>query len=190
MCYGDVLLIPLLHLALIAIFGVFLPFRKGLEFLDPVMISAYACLGALFAAPAAARSFARRRPQSMRETAWLAAKAVGYGEGLALIMLCAGVATVSVSRGRLLLPELDVLTEAALLGLSGSLALALLAGWMTLRFSASAARRGMRALFFAILLLFVFRAQRLPEVLLRGVELSVAFSALMVILLRRQVCPQ
>jgi hypothetical protein len=61
---------------------------------------------------------------------------------------------------------------------------------MTLRFSASAARRAMRALFLAILLLFVFRAQRLPEVLLRGVELSVAFSALMVILLRRQVCPQ
>src|SRR5438270_5832038 len=100
MCYGDVLLVVLLHVALIVIFGVFLPFRKGLDFLDPVMISAYACLGALFAAPAAARLFAGRRPQSMREPAWLAAKAVGYGEGLALIMLCAGVATLRVSRGR------------------------------------------------------------------------------------------
>jgi len=189
MCYGDVLLVAALHLALIAIFGIFLPFRKGLEFLDPVMTSAYARLGALFAAPAAARSFARRRPQSMREAAWLAAKAVGYGEGLALVILGAGVATVSVSRGRLLLPELDVLTEAALLGLAGSLALTLLAAWMTLRFSAGAARMGLRALFLVLLLLFVFHAPRLHAFLLRGVELSVALSALMVILVRRQVCP-
>lgn len=187
---GAVLRAPLLHLALIAIFGVFLPFRKGLEFLDPIMISAYACLGALFAAPAAARSFGRGRPQSMREAAWQAVKAVSYGEGMALIMIAAGVITVSVSRRRLLLPELDVLAEAVFLGLAGSTALALFAGWMTLRFSAGAARLGMRALFLGLLLLFVFRAQRLPDILLRGVELSVALSALMIILLRREVCPQ
>jgi hypothetical protein len=154
------------------------------------MMSAYACLGVLFAAPAAARSFAKGRPQSMREAGWRAAKAVGYGEGLALIIIVAGVVTVSISRGRLLLPELDVLAEAALLGLVGSSALALSAGWMTLRFSVGAARMGMRALFLGLLLLFVFRAQRLPEVLLRGVELSIALSALMLILLRREVCPR
>jgi hypothetical protein len=49
---------------------------------------------------------------------------------------------------------------------------------------------GMRALFLGLLLLFVFRAQRLPEILLRGVELSIALSALMLILLRREVCPR
>ena len=190
MFYGAVLRVLLLHLVLIAIFGVFLPFRKGLEFLDPIMISAYACLGVLFAAPAAALSFAKGRPQSMREAGWRAAKAVGYGEGLALIMIVTGVATVSFSRGRLLLPELDVLAEAALLGLAGSIALVLFAGWMTLRFSAGAARMGMRALFLGLLLLFLFRAQRLPEILLRGVELSIAVSAVMLILLRREVCPR
>ena len=89
-----------------------------------------------------------------------------------------------------MLPELDVLAEAALLGLFGSIALALLAGWMTLRFSAGAARYGMRAIFLGLLLLFLFQAQRLPEVPLRGVELSLALSALMVILLRREVHPR
>jgi hypothetical protein len=180
----------LLHLALITIFGVLLPLRKGLGFLDPVMISAYACLGVLFAAPAAAMAFSKSRPQTMRATFGRIAKAVGYGEGLALVILVAGVATVSVDRRRLLLPELDVLAEAALLGLAGSIALALLAGWMTLRFSASAARLGMRVIFLGLLLLFAFQAQRLPEAPLRGVELSVALSALMVILLRRQVHPR
>ena len=180
----------LLHLALIAIFGVLLPLRKGISFLDPVMISAYACLGVLFAAPAAAVAFSKGRPQTMREAFSRTAKAVGYGEGLAAIMLAAGVATVSLSRRRLLVPELDVLGEAGLLGLSGSIALALLAGWMTLRFSAGAARYGMRAIFLGLLLLFLFQAQRLPDVPLRGVELSVALSALMVILLWRQVHPR
>ena len=154
------------------------------------MISAYACLGVLFAAPAAALAFSKGRPQTMREAFWRTARAVGYGEGLTVVILVAGVVTVSVSGRRLVLPELDVLGEALLLGLFGSIALALLAGWMTLRFSASAARYGMRAIFLGLLLLFLFQAQRLPDIPLRGVELSVALSALMVILLRREVYPR
>jgi len=182
--------VVLLHLALIVIFGVLLPLRKGLAFLDPIMITAYACIGVLFAPPAAARAFAGGRPQSMKEAWWRTAKAVGYGEGLALAMLIAGVATVSVDRRRLMLPDLDVLGEAIALGLAGSIALALLAGWLTLRFSAGAARFGMRAIFLLLLLWFYLQAQWLPEVPLRGVELSFAISALMIILLRRQVHPR
>jgi len=182
--------VVILHLVLIVIFGVLLPLRKGISFLDPVMISAYACLGVLFAAPAAALAFSKSRPQTMREAFWRTAKAVGYGEGLAVIMLVAGVGTVSISRRRLLVPELDVLAESGLLGLAGSIAMALFAGWMTLRFSAGAARYGMRAIFLGLLLLFLLQAQRLPDVPLRGVELSVALSALMVILLRREVHPR
>jgi hypothetical protein len=180
----------ILYLSLIAIFGVFLPLRKGLGFLEPVMITAYACLGVLFAAPAAAKSFSKGRPQSMREAGVRVAKAVGYGEGLALLMLVAGVVTVGVDHRRAMFPELDVLGEGALLGLTASIALALFAGWITLRFSAAAARMGMRAIFIGLLVLFVFRGERLPEIWLRGVELSVALSALMVILLRREVHPK
>ncbi|MDP8990238.1 MAG: hypothetical protein M3N41_09210 [Acidobacteriota bacterium] len=154
------------------------------------MISAYACLGVLFAAPAAAVAFSKGRPQTMREALWRTGKAVGYGEGLAAMILAAGVVTVSISRKRLLVPELDVLAEAALLGLFSAMALALLAGWMTLRFSAGAARYGLRAIFLGLLLLFLFQGQRLPDVPLRGVELSVALAALMVILLRREVHPR
>ena len=102
------LLTVILHLILVVVFGVLLPLRKGLGFLEPIMITAYACLGVLFAAPAAAKAFAKSRPQSMREAGARAAKAVGYGEGLALVMLIAGGATVSVAQRRVLVPELDV----------------------------------------------------------------------------------
>lgn len=180
----------ILHLVLIAIFGVFLPLRKGLGFLEPIMITAYACLGVLFAAPAAAKAFSMGRPQTMREAGVRAAKAVGYGEGMALAMLIAGVVTVSVAQGRLLFPELDVLGLGAALGLAASTALALFSGWMTLRFSAAWARVGMRLVFMGLLILFVLQGSRLPEIPLRGVELSVALSALMVILLRREVHPK
>jgi hypothetical protein len=180
----------ILHLILVAIFGVFIPLRKGLGFLEPIMITAYACLGVLFAAPAAASAFSKGRPQTMREAGVRAAKAVGYGEGLALVMLVVGVITVSVAHGRTLFPELDVLGLGAALGLSASIALALFSGWMTLRFSGPAARMGLRVIFVGLLVLFVFRGERLPEIPVRGVELSVALSALMVILLRREVHPK
>src|ERR1017187_4424743 len=48
----------LTHVALIAVFGVWLPWMKGIEFLDPVVLAAYACLGILFAGPVAAQAFA------------------------------------------------------------------------------------------------------------------------------------
>jgi hypothetical protein len=180
----------ILHLVLIAIFGVFLPLRKGLGFLEPIMITAYTCIGVLFAAPAAASAFSKSRPQTMVEAGVRAAKAVAYGEGLALVMLIAGVVSLSFANGRALYPELDVLGLGAALGLAASIALALFSGWMTLRFSAAAARMGMRAIFVGLLVLFVFQGERLPEIPLRGVELSVAVSALMIILLRRQVHPK
>ena len=186
----PVLRVVILHLVLIAIFGVFLPYRKGLTFLEPVMISAYACLGVLFAAPAAAKLFSNGRPQSMGEAWKRVAKALGYGEGLALVMLISGIATVSIAHGRLLPPELDVLGESLVLGVAASAALTLAAGWMTLRFSARAARMGLRVIFVGLLVLLVFQGERLPEIPVRGVELSVALAALMVILLRREVHPK
>jgi len=154
------------------------------------MITAYASLGVLFAAPAAANAFSKGRPQTMREVGVRVAKAVGYGEGLALVMLIAGVVSLSIARGRALYPELDVLGEGAALSLTASIALALFSGWITLRFSAPAARMGLRVIFIGLLVLFVFQGERLPEIPLRGVELSVALSALMVILLRREVHPK
>src|SRR6266404_9994083 len=70
----------LIHIGLIGVFGVFLPWRRGIEFLDPVMLSAYACLGVLFAAPTAAQAFADSRPTSINAAIARILAAVLYGE--------------------------------------------------------------------------------------------------------------
>jgi hypothetical protein len=181
----------ILYVALIAVFGVLLPWTKGLDFLDPVMTSAYACLGVLFAGPASAEAFAEKPPDSMPAALRRVAKAVMYGEGLALAMLIAGVATVSATRGRRLrLPDPDVLVQAGLLGLMASTALALLAGWITLRFSHGAARRALRFVFLAMLVAFYFWSRWLPDAALRGAAVAAVLAGAMVLVLRRQWGPQ
>src|SRR6185437_705197 len=82
----------LIHAALIAVFGVALPWSKGIGFIDPVITSAYACLGILFAAPAAAQAF-EQRPRSAKEAFARIGLAVLYGEAMAIAMLGAGRAS-------------------------------------------------------------------------------------------------
>ena len=94
--------IILLHTALVAVFGILLPYRRGIGFLDPVMVSAYACMGLIFSAPAAVDAFAKSRPQSMKEAFRRIGLATGYGEGLAFLLLVLGTVTINFSRrGRL-----------------------------------------------------------------------------------------
>jgi hypothetical protein len=180
-----------LHLVLIAIFGIVLPQRKGIGFLDPVIISAYACMGIIFAAPAAAARFAKSRPQSLNEVFGRAWQAAAYGEGMALLLLATGVATVNFNRnGRVWLPELDTLGASAALGLTGTIAMALLTGWLTLRFSPVTAQLGTRLLFVLLLLAFFFQSQRLPEIALAGSIVCLAVSAGLAYLLYREVNPR
>jgi hypothetical protein len=181
----------LIHLVLVAIFGVLIPWWRGVDFFDPAITAAYACMGVLFAAPAAAQAFSVSRPQSMKEAYWRAGKATLYGEGLALVFLIAGTTTVSLTRGfRLRLPELDVLGETLLLGLAASLAFTSLAGWVTLRFSATAARHAVRMIFLSLLIVFFYYARRLPDVAPAGTAICAAIAAAMALPIRREVCPQ
>jgi hypothetical protein len=156
----------LLHLALVAVFGVFLPWKKGIEFFDPVILSAYACLGVLFAAPIAAQAFADVRPESMSAAIARIAAAVLYGECVVIAFLGAGIATVYFTHRHSVFfaPDLVGLGFAALLGLTGSFAFAALAAWISLRFSAAAARGALRMMFLLLLFLFFFRSQWLPDV--------------------------
>ena len=154
----------LIHLAIVAVFGVYLPWRKGLEFLDPVLLAAYACLGVLFAAPAAIQAFAGERPSTMKDAMTRVVMAVLYGEGMAVVILLAGFLTVYLTRPAMFAPDLGTLAAASILAIVASLALAALSAWLTLRFSASAARRALRVIFLLLLVVFYFRARWLPDV--------------------------
>src|SRR6266478_392652 len=73
------------YLLLLGIFGVILPWERGRGFLDSIILGAYACLGVVFAAPAAALGF-DQYPTARRALARVAI-AVFYGELAAGAML-------------------------------------------------------------------------------------------------------
>ena len=158
--------ILLLHLALIGVFGVYVPWMKGISFLDPVILAPYACLGIFFAAPAAAQAFDEGRPTSMKEVMARILVAVLYGEAMAAVILVAGFATVYMRHARMgaFSPELVSFAAAGLLGVTASFALAAAAVWITLRLSANSARGALRVIFLLLLVLFYFRSNWLPNV--------------------------
>src|SRR5271166_1050757 len=86
-----------LILAVLATFGILVPWYKGLDFLDPVMIVAYSCLALLFVAPASAEAFAPPHAiPTPGESVKRIAIILAYGWGVTILILATGIATVNV----------------------------------------------------------------------------------------------
>jgi hypothetical protein len=165
----------LFHVAVVGVFGVVVPSMRGIQFLDPVLLAPYACLGILFAAPAAAQAFVGERPGSFRQAVARIAMAVVYGELMMIAILLAGLMTVYFTRPHVLFaPNIDVLAEAGAFGLAASFALGAIAAWITLRFSETVARGALRIVFLGLLLLFAFESPRLPDLAGDAAIVSVA----------------
>ena len=156
-----------IHLLVWIAFGVLVPLRKGLDFFDPVILGAYASLGAVFAAPVAA--YAQEVPSLGRAQARILACAL-YGELMALSMTGGGIASVYLSHrnGAFFPPELISLGEAVGFGAALALCLTTLSVWIALRFSAGAAKAALRLIFLGLLVLFLFRGRRLFDYLTWG----------------------
>ncbi len=105
------------YLLLVLAFGVVVPRLKGLEFFDPVLMSAYACIGMLFSGPATAQAF-ETKPSSFGEALRWIFQAVLFGEVIAAAMLVGGVLTVYLTHLRSLffLPDLIQLATSAVVG--------------------------------------------------------------------------
>lgn len=178
----------LVHITVVVVFGVFLPWWLGFQFLDPVTIAAYSCLGVLFAAPAAAQGFAGDRPRSLSEALARIAMAVLYGEVMAIVILLTGFMTIFTTHARwLLAPDFVSLAEAAALGISGSLALAAIAAVVGLLLPKGAARMVLRIIFLGLLVLFFFRSRWLPDVELTGTAFCLAVAVAAIAALRRLI---
>lgn len=162
----------LIHAALIAVFGIGLPLWKGADFLDSVILSAYASLGILFAAPAASEAFAQNGPQSFSEAIAKVVTSVIYAESMTVTILGLGLITVYSTARFALAPDLETLGLSALFGLTASLAMAAIAGWITLQFSASIARGVLRVIFLGLLALFFYKSRWLPDVAGTGAVLA------------------
>ncbi len=172
------------YVLVIGIFGVFLPWQKGRDFLDSVILGAYACLGVVFAAPAAAPEF--EKVPTVQTALARVVISVLYGELLAAAMLMLGITTVYVSRGGRIVvgPDLRSLAECAVLGLMLSWAVSTAAVWISLRTSPQTAKTVIRLVFLVLLAAFYFRSGWLPAVALRGAGFALLTSILLSVGLR------
>lgn len=154
------------QVVLFAVFGVWLPLQKGISFLDPVVMGAYACLGVVFAAP-------------MVATGISVFKAVRTGLLMSWGMLVCGVAAIYLTRPVVVGPNLVSLAECGLLGLMLSIAACLIVAF-------AASKLVARLLLVSLLALFYFWSGWLPDVALVGAALSAGVAAVFAILLRRK----
>lgn len=159
---------------------------KGLDFLDTPVLGAYACLGLIFAAPAAAQVFQDHFP-AFRQALARVFVSVLYGELVVAALLGAGIGTIYVTRRGAFVPTPDweTLAGCALFGLSASAMLASLAAWLTVEFSRRIAMVCLRVAFFGLLILFYYRGQRLPDVGLAGAAACLGPTVVFLALLRR-----
>jgi hypothetical protein len=176
----------LLHLALLVAFGIWIPRMKGLDFLDSPVLCAYACLGLIFAAPAAAQAFQEGFPTFQQALARVFASVL-YGEVVVAALLGAGILTIYATRrgGFVPTPDWDTLARCALFGLGASATLASLAAWIAVEFSRRIAMVCLRLAFFGLLILFYYRGQRLPDVGLVGAAAWVVPASVLIALLKR-----
>jgi hypothetical protein len=144
----------------VASFGILVPWWKGLEFLDAVMILVSCCISLVFVAPMAADGFTGRNIRSE------VVMPVTYAFVLAFLILANGLATVNIAHwfGHVLLPSVSIMI--------GGLVLNLVAGYFLALATVAIIRRGaspekakkvLRTAFFGLLLIAVFVFRFSPE---------------------------
>ncbi len=170
----------LIHILVLGSFGFLLPWAKGVEFLDSVILGAYACLGVVFVAPAAAAPLDDAAPG--RALARIAV-CVAYGCAMSWTMLAGGLLTVYIGSPFLIGLDPQSLAASVLFGVMLSAAAASMAVWIALRISAIAAKTAMRLVFLGLLLLFFWYARWLPDVALKGAGIATVVTAAFVALL-------
>jgi hypothetical protein len=170
------------YLLLLAGFGVLVPWQKGLDFLDPVILIAYSCLGGVFAGPAAVQMFAEV-PRSVRAAVERVAIATVWGEVIVLILLLTGMVTVRLTHPGVFPLDVQTLVGGVALGAALSLALSAMAAWLRLAQSPGIARSALRGVYLALLIAFLLRSRWLPDVVWSAAGLSLALAVVLLVLL-------
>jgi hypothetical protein len=155
----------LLILGIVVIFGIGLPWYKGLDFLDPVIIGAYALLAVFFVAPASAEAFAGHQATSPGELLRRGGTLLAYGWGIAVLVLAAGLTSVNFRmwHGHPLLPATSFLAAVLLLALTLSALVIVLSAFMARRMTAKTIKGVFRLAFLVVLIGVGFGNRLLPD---------------------------
>jgi hypothetical protein len=151
----------LVILLVVIAFGILVPIYKGFAFLDPRILSAYACLALLFVAPASAELAATNSAGLLGRIAII----IAWGWGVTVLILATALVTLNVMTrgGGFIAPPLLFLAAILVFSLSSSIAVAMLGAILARRFSAAQVKTILRTTFFVILLGLAFGSRFLPE---------------------------
>ncbi len=150
-------------LGAIALFGLLLPWYKGIDFLDARIIFAYACLSAVMAAPASASAFSDPESRSLERIALIAA----FGFGFAMVSLVTALLTVNLAHwhGHALLPRTTFLAACVFLSASAALAVTATSALLSRYISSRNIKAAFRFLFLLLIAALVFADRRTPQFL-------------------------
>jgi hypothetical protein len=165
-------------LAVVVTFGVALPWVKGYDFLNPIFILGYACLGVLFVTPAATEAF--RQPA---DKAGLLGRMLGiwaYGWGISVLMIVSGIVTVNSRHwsGGMVMPPGRMLAAALLLGATSCFATVAGGAALGRKWGPNRAKTLLRFSFLALLLLLSIGFRFMPEDWRAAVEENLTTSGL------------
>src|SRR5580658_2607530 len=151
----------LVILLVVIAFGILVPIYKGFAFLDPRILSAYACLALLFVAPASAELAATNAAGLLGRIAII----IAWGWGVTVLILATALVTLNVMTrgGGFIAPPLLFLAAILVFSLSSSIAVAMLGAILARRFSAAQVKTILRTAFLVILLGLAFGSRFLPE---------------------------
>lgn len=156
----------LVVLMVVVAFGILVPLYKGVGFLDPRIMAAYACLALLFVAPASA-DLAVPEGAGAPQAAIFGkiALIVAWGWGITLLILGSAIVTLNLMarRSGFFVPPAGFLAAILTFSLVASIAIAALGALMARRFSSAQVKTILRTAFLAILLLLIFGSRVLPE---------------------------
>jgi hypothetical protein len=156
----------LIILVVVVTFGILVPWYKGFAFLDPRIISAYACLALLFVAPASAELAAQQQSETSPAVQLSRiGMVVAYGWTVTVVILISALVTLNLTnwRGVLIAPPWGLCAALLMFSLAGSAAVATASAVLARYFTAAGVKSILRGLFLVVLMVLVFSSRLLPE---------------------------
>ena len=152
------------HGLIFVLFGIFVPWLKGLMFFDLFMLAPYSLLGFLFLSPMVVdKVFAGGKQISLTDLA----KSIGYGWCCAMGMIAAGIAAVNFSIPRKTTPPIVELLSLAILSLLLSIIVGAISAVVAQRSYDAQQAKGRLRISFLLLLCVMFGA---PHILSNEIQ--------------------
>jgi hypothetical protein len=149
------------NLLVALLFGVVVPYVKGIEYLDLFLLLPYSLLSLFFVAPMAVDAVFAAPRRGVPLGGLFRAVIVGWLMGVGLLWL--GIGTVSVRSGRLVAPPVAVGLSLAVMSFFASLTVAALAAFVANRTAEASTAKGRLRMVFLLALVMFFAVPRVVD---------------------------